>query len=177
MRQSCGTRCGVRVSAPGVQSPGRRRPPQTGEARIGELEDAAQRAGCQLPQFAPKDPRLLARASDGLNGNDRVPVPASGPVNGSTPWRMSGARLCPALLSDHYRRDDATYLQLEGLSPNRIGLAWRRDRYRPVMSNFLDRRAEAGHPQGARPRGEDYAQAGAPGPSRPWGPRRLKGVR
>ena len=81
-----------------------------------------------------------ARASDGPNGNDRVPVPASGPVNGSTPWRMAGARLCPALLSDHYRRDDVTYLQLEGLSPNRIGLAWRRDRYRPVMSNFSTRR-------------------------------------
>ena len=82
-----------------------------------------------------------ARASDGPNGNDRVPVPASGPGE----WLDAladgrGARLRPALLSDDYPRDDVTYLQLEGLSPNRIGLAWRRDRYRPVMSNFSTRR-------------------------------------
>ena len=64
-------------------------------------------------------------------------------ANGPGEWlsAISAARgisLCPASIASYYARDDMSYVRVEGLATNALGLVWRQDQLGPLLRNFID---------------------------------------
>ena len=80
-----------------------------------------------------------AGAHDGRDKAYRVTALANGP--GEWLSAISAARgisLCPASIASYYARDDMSYVRVEGLATNALGLVWRQDQLGPLLRNFID---------------------------------------